>query len=141
LDRDKAEYVVRYYSHLMTKQESLAHRHLIGTVKLTHGRSDEAAQAEARNKPKSLRELLSDDPEVLNLAREGYERFVMRTAERIFNQHSDDIVLNCCSKCGALGRTPNLGNAVFAFMTGIKACRTGRSGAALLPGATSRLHS
>jgi ribosomal protein L40E len=51
--------------------------------------------------------LLSDDPEVLSLTREGFEPFLMRTAERIFNAHQKEIVLNCCPKCGALlAKTP-----------------------------------
>ena len=39
MDTDKARYVIRYYGHLMTMQERLAHRHLIGTAKATHGQS------------------------------------------------------------------------------------------------------
>jgi hypothetical protein len=106
MDRDKAEYVFRYYAHLMTKQESLAYRHLLGTAKATHGRTDEAAQAETRDNPRHFRELLSNDPEVLSFTREGFEPFLMRTAERIFNAHQNEILLNCCPKCGALAKTP-----------------------------------
>jgi hypothetical protein len=115
LDRDKAEYVLRYYAHLMTEQEFLAQRHLFGTVKATHGRSDEAAQAKARVKPGPFRELLSNDPEVLNLSREGSERFLLRTAERIFNDHRDKIVLNCCPKCDALAKTPKARQCRYCF--------------------------
>ena len=117
MDRDKAEYVFRYYAHLMTKQEHLAHRHLVGTIKST-GRSDEAAQAKAMGKPGPRRVLFSDDPEVLSLTCEGFEPFLMRTAERIFNAHQKEIVLNCCPRCGALRTLPKHGNAVFASMTG-----------------------
>ncbi len=106
MDRDKAWYVFRYYDHLMTKHEHLAHKHLVGTVKATHGRSDVNAQAQTAGGPTHLRGMLSNEPEVLNLARNGYESFVMRTAERIFNSHRDEIVLNCCPKCGVLARTP-----------------------------------
>jgi hypothetical protein len=106
MDTDKAWYVFRYYRHLMNEQEWLANRHLVGTIKATRGRSDMTAQTEARNSSLHLRKLLSDKPEVLRLASEGYEKFVARTGERIFNDHQDEIVLNCCPQCGALARTP-----------------------------------
>ncbi len=60
MDTDKASYVFRYYGHLMNEQERMANRHLTGTVKATHGRSDVAAQAEARSSPRHLREMLSN---------------------------------------------------------------------------------
>jgi hypothetical protein len=106
MDRDKAFYVFRYYDHFMTRQEHLAHRHLVGTIKATHGRSDATAQLEARNGSHHLRELLSDDPDVLSLTTAGWEAFIMRTAERIFEQHRDAISLNYCCRCGVLARTP-----------------------------------
>jgi hypothetical protein len=107
MDTDKARYVFRHYGHLMSEQERLANRHLTGTMKATHGRSDVAAQTEATSSSRHLRELLSDKPEVLRLASEGFETFVARTAERIFNDHRDEIVLNCCPRCAALARTPS----------------------------------
>lgn len=114
MDRDMAEYVLRYYDHLMTKQEHLAHRHLIGTLKLT-GLSNPAAQAKAKCDSSPRRELLSDDPEILDLTREGFEPFLMRTAERIFKDHRDKIVLNYCPKCGGLAKTPKARQCRFCF--------------------------
>jgi hypothetical protein len=60
----------------------MANRHLVRTLKAVDGRSDVAAQEEARGSVRHLREWLSDDPEVLQLARPGYEAFVVRTGER-----------------------------------------------------------
>jgi len=42
MDKHKASYVFRYYEDLMNVQERAAHRHLVGTIKSTHGRSDTA---------------------------------------------------------------------------------------------------
>jgi hypothetical protein len=103
---DEAKYVFAHYGDLMTKHERLAYRHLTGTVKATLGRSDADAQEEAKGSVYYLRELLSDDPSVLLLARDGLEAFVLRTGQRILNDHRDQIVLNCCPQCGALARTP-----------------------------------
>jgi hypothetical protein len=108
MEPERARYVLRYYSHLMTSQEQLAQRHLMGTGKATHGRTDEAAQAEARAsaRPSVIRDLLSNDPEVLQLAKDGFDAFAVRTAKRILDEHSDQIVFNCCPRCGALAKTP-----------------------------------
>jgi|SRR6267154_3152756 len=75
MDNDKAWYVFRYYSHLMNEQERAANRHLTGTIKATHGRSDAGAQTEARSGPRHLREMLSDEAQVLDLASGGFQAF------------------------------------------------------------------
>jgi hypothetical protein len=107
LDEDKALYVVRYYGHLMTVPERLAHRHLMGTAKLTHGRTDAAAQREVENSSHPIaRDSLSRDPEILRLARHGIDAFMVRTAQRIIDEHSNQIVFNYCPRCGALAKTP-----------------------------------
>jgi hypothetical protein len=76
------------------------------TMKATHGRSDTAAQREARDLYRHARDRFSDDPDVLTLANEGFEAFLMRAAERIFEQHRYEILFNHCCRCGALARTP-----------------------------------
>jgi hypothetical protein len=103
---DEARYVFGYYGHLMTEQERKTYRHLAGTAKATYGRGDVEAQEEAKGSVFYLRELLSDDPSILALAHDGLETFVFRTGQRILNDHRDQVVLNCCPKCGALARTP-----------------------------------
>lgn len=106
MDTGKACYVFRYYGHLMSPQERLAYGHLVSTAKAMHGRSDWAAQTEARSNPSHLRRRLSDDPEVLNLTREGLNVFVARTAQRILDEHRAEVRFNHCCRCGALARTP-----------------------------------
>jgi len=106
MDRHLAGYVLNYYARFMTDKEKLANRHLMGTVKATRGRSDLAAQQEVRNSSSHFRNLLSDDPEVLELTRDGAEGFLQRTAERIMAAHSDEIQVNRCSRCGEVAKTP-----------------------------------
>lgn len=108
MDRDTAAYIFRYYDHFMTLEEQLANRHLMGTMKLTHGQSDLAAQSKAtlRAKNEARRELFSDNPEILEMATEGFEAFQMRVAERIFEKHRHEIFFNYCPKCGKLAKTP-----------------------------------
>jgi len=106
MNKEKASYVLRYYGHLTTREEKLANRHLTGTLKATRGQSDATAQAQAGEASRGFQELLSDDSRVLGLAREGHEPFVVRTAERILRDHSDEVRFNYCPQCGALAKTP-----------------------------------
>ena len=106
MDAEKARYVLRYYHQFMTTQEHLAQRHLMGTAKATHGRTDAVAQREAENCSHPARELLSNDPGVLQLANDGIDAFVVRTAQRILDEHGNEISFNFCPRCGALAKTP-----------------------------------
>ncbi len=108
MDREKARYIIRYYGHWMTAKENLAQRHLFGTGKSMHGRTDAAAQAEARKTSHASTKLflLSNDPEILQLASGGSDSFSERTAQRILDEHGSEIVFNNCPRCGALAKTP-----------------------------------
>ena len=103
---DEAKYVFHNYMNLMTPKEAQAFRHIGGTMKATMGRSDVAAQEEVKRGSDHLRTWLSDDPEVLLLARDGYDAFVSRTGQRILRDNQDRIVLNYCPRCNGLARTP-----------------------------------
>ena len=78
----EAKYVFHNIGHLMTPKERLAFNHLGGTMKATLGRSDHAAQEEVKTGSTHLRKFLSDDPDVLSLARDGYDAFVLLGPER-----------------------------------------------------------
>jgi len=105
MDPHLASYVIRYYGQFMTHQEKLASRHLFGTEKATYGRSDLAAQQETR-RHLQMRKLLSDDPAVLELTKDGANNFMLRTAERIMAAHSNEIYVNRCPRCGEVAKTP-----------------------------------
>jgi hypothetical protein len=100
-------YVVCNYVQFMSRQEWMAYNHLVTTMKITHGASDKSAQEDARTKSEShLSTMLSDDPEVLQLASRGMPAFMEQTARRILAEHKDQVFLNYCPACGALARTP-----------------------------------
>jgi len=117
LDPRLVSYVMRYYRRFMTKQEHLVAGHLFGTMKVTKGRSDAAAQAEvqAGQRRLNLKELLSSDPEILKIAHDGYDAFTQRTATRILAEHSEEIYLNHCPRCNALANTPKARQCRFCF--------------------------
>jgi|SRR5690242_146660 len=105
LTQEAARYIVNWYITLLTDVEQKALNHLHATIKATHGRSDLAAQNEARNR-KQFRHFLSDDPEVLSLVKDGYDSFVFQAASRIVAANPDKVQFNNCPECGALARTP-----------------------------------
>jgi hypothetical protein len=102
---DVNRYVMRWHADRMTEVEKRAQQHLFVTLKATMGRSDITAQQECRESNIAAR-FLSNDPEVLHLASEGYHAFVERTAGRILAQDADKLTFNRCPKCNGLARTP-----------------------------------
>ena len=106
LDPQVAYYVVHYHTDLMTDVERKAWRHLFATLKATMGRSDETAQREAQN-DKIFSGMLSTEPNVLSLAKDGYQQFQLTTAARILRDSADKVFFNQCPACGALARTPS----------------------------------
>jgi hypothetical protein len=106
LNPQLAHYVVRYNADLMIDVELKAQRHLFATMKATMGRSDETAQREAQN-DKFLSRMLSTEPNVLILAKDGYQQFQLATAARILRDSAGRVFFNHCPVCGALARTPS----------------------------------
>jgi len=90
----------------MTETERKAQRHLFATMKASMGRSDETAQRGAQ-KHKIHSRMLSTEPDVLRLVKDGYEQFQLTTAARILKDSADKTFLNCCPLCGELARTPS----------------------------------
>jgi len=105
LSGEVAYYVVSYYWYLMNDTERKAQRHLRGAMKATLGSSDDAAQREAKNHRVYFR-MLSDDPDVLLLAKDGYGEFSLRTTARILRDSADKVFFNLCPRCSKLTRTP-----------------------------------
>lgn len=94
---DQAKYIFQNYGHLMNERERLAYRHISTTLKASHA-TGPMAKMSAR--------WLSNDPQVLQLAADGNDAFVLRTAQRIMNDHGNELIFNFCPKCKALARTP-----------------------------------
>ena len=79
-----AAYIVRYHTRFMTEVEHRVGNHLVATIK-ARGRDDTAAQGKARIS-RFYSQYISDDPDVLRLARGGYRAFHLWPAQRIFEE-------------------------------------------------------
>ncbi|UKN02699.1 transposase [Paracrocinitomix mangrovi] len=96
-----AHYIFMHYSRYFTKPEGRAYNHWIANEKVNAFENQEV-----RRKMYISKGIISEDPEVLELLREGFDQFKLNTAKRILNEHSKNVFLNYCPKCGGLARTP-----------------------------------
>lgn len=92
---DLTLYMLRNYKHLWTELEEQAHRK--SKILLRGGPYGPEGLSLAS---------LSDDPRVRELGSLEPEEIVRRAVQRILTEHKGEVVLNYCSRCGKLCRTP-----------------------------------
>src|SRR5215203_2400259 len=102
MDNETAKYIINYFSHLLTGAESVAIKHTTSLYKLGHPTSNNNALTKAYKE----KGWLTEDQNVLDLLKDGYETFELTIANRILNQNPEAVFLNYCPKCGKLARTP-----------------------------------
>ncbi|UTW62497.1 hypothetical protein KFE98_21280 [bacterium SCSIO 12741] len=100
MDLETARYIFNYFAHLLSPLEQAARRHASFELKL-----------EGADRPKEFRRYkemgwLTDDAQVLNLLKDGFEAFQVQVAERILVESPESVYLNLCPSCGQLTRTP-----------------------------------
>lgn len=104
MDQDTANYIVTYFSNLLTVEEKLAFKHISSFIKLDlknqPDRNDSLVQVYRR------RGWISSEPAVLDLIKDEEEAFKRRVAERILKEHPEKVTLNTCPQCERLTRTP-----------------------------------
>ena len=98
---EKATYVVEYFSKLLTLPESLALKHSVYSSKGVIKMNDESWTKIYYEKG-----LLSDDAEILNYLKDGYDQFIINCANRILQDSPGEVFFNLCPVCGRLARTP-----------------------------------
>jgi hypothetical protein len=97
---EKADYIMAYYSNLLTLQEAKALRHH------RHALKAESAKDVRLTRMYLKIGWLTDDPVALNYLNEGYIQFILNCSERILRDRAGDVFFNLCPKCGNLARTP-----------------------------------
>lgn len=102
MDNETAKYIINYFSKLLTDAERMAIKHTTSTYKLECSTSDNS------NLTRVYREKgwLTSDQSVLDLLKDGYEKFELNVANRILSRNSEKVFLNNCPKCNRLARTP-----------------------------------
>jgi phage-related protein len=102
METELGDYIFNYYSKFCNDKERKAMDHHFGQVKIMDRYPDDA--------PKQIHEakkrFFTDDPEALELIKDGYPNFIMKTAERIYRDHKSELKLNLCPKCNKIALTP-----------------------------------
>ena len=80
----------------------MAIKHATSTYKIGHSTLDNTNLTEI-HKEKGW---LTSDQSVLDLLKEGYDKFELNIAKRIIAQSPDKVFFNTCKKCNKLARTP-----------------------------------
>jgi hypothetical protein len=91
--------IVQAYRHLMTAAERRAERAFVFQAKMESAGGPAAVQRYYDWMQETL-----DDPNVWRLFKKGRVRLLKDAAERILDEHRDEIMR--CDKCGGVLRTP-----------------------------------
>jgi hypothetical protein len=100
MDKETAEYIVTYFFSLLPEKEKLAWRYHSSILKLEDNDNPKAWEIYKR------KGWITDDKEVLDLLKVGYDNFELNTAEKIIKNYPEKVFLNECPKCKKLARTP-----------------------------------
>lgn len=93
------KYVFDWCPDLLTDEELLARRHLVGQGKIENSELDEM-------KSTLKRAFLSTNRDVLELLKNGEEEFFRIAVERVMRDNPKQEFLNLCPRCNSLARTP-----------------------------------
>lgn len=92
------DYIITYYSNLLTFEENLANKHYM-------------TQQKSMDSSHKLREMLmskwrTTNKDALKLLEGGYDNFKRKVCERVMSETPKEVFVNNCPKCGKLARTP-----------------------------------
>ncbi len=107
---DLTRYVFFEYGNLRTAQENAAYKSIVGKEKAEHSSSPKMQELLHRR-------LVSEDPDVLQLLAGGTEQFFTNTRERILREHTKEVFLNLCPRCGQLARPPQAKQCRHCFLS------------------------
>jgi hypothetical protein len=102
METELADYIFNYCSQFYNDKERKAIEHHFGTVKKFDRFTDDSPEFLVKIKNR----FLTDDSDVLELLKDGYANFIMKTAERIYRDHKNELEFNSCPKCNGIARTP-----------------------------------
>lgn len=104
METDVANYLIKYYTSLLTDTERLALRHLQHTSKLLANK--DSISRERMQRIYLRNGWLSEDAWALALLQDGSDAFIQRVAQRMYAENGGKALLNNCPVCNRLARTP-----------------------------------
>lgn len=103
MDKDLVEYLVRYYSELLSGKEKLLIKHAKSHLKLSSKTLGEFMKEINWVDKSSDTSIFFNEGQPLKITNENFDVLI---AKNIFEKHKDQIFLNYCPVCGRLARTP-----------------------------------
>lgn len=105
---DKADYILRYYSGLMTRAENrlLNKYHEYANYLYCIGEIKDDLPFLEKNAERIKNKFGLSDLEISQYASNSVLEVRYEIAVRIFEEHKDKILFNTCPVCGELARTP-----------------------------------
>ena len=102
------EYVIRHYSYLFTRLESLGFKAAM---------ADEKAKSSSSTMAKKLRDKwgAENNPEVVEALSEGYDAFKFAVYTRLIKEHKNEIFINRCPNCNKIVKTPKAKQCPWCF--------------------------
>jgi hypothetical protein len=101
------DYIIQYYSHLMTHNEKQAYLNVIYLQK--------TEQSDSRRSSFTQRGWIIHKSEYDDLLKEGNDIFFENVAKRVLLENESGLFLNFCPKCQKLARTPLSKQCRFCF--------------------------
>ncbi|CEJ69901.1 hypothetical protein BN1195_02204 [Chryseobacterium oranimense G311] len=98
MNKETANYIRNYFSNLMTDDEKLALKY--------HMYSYKTGGNPKMRKMMVDKGWISEQPNIKEFLKDGYEEFELNVAKRIMNEVPEKVFLNNCPKCNKLARTP-----------------------------------
>ena len=94
MDKETANYIVNFYTNLLTVEEKLAIKHINSTIKL--GLDETHANNSTVINMYKKRGWLTENENILSLLTDGYDAFLINVAKRVLSYNSHQIFLNNC---------------------------------------------
>ncbi|MCS4224559.1 hypothetical protein [Sphingobacterium sp. BIGb0165] len=110
MEKEKQDYIINHYLHLMSPKEKLAYKHAHSLLKI-----DQNDDIDKIKRVYFKAGWLTKDENALSLLNNGLEKFNGDTVARIIRDHVSEIFFNYCPNCGKLARTPTAKQCRFCF--------------------------
>lgn len=96
MDNDKVDYILEYFGHLMTSNESKAWRHHSCLMKLEYRQNSNVEAKERTERQYYKNGWLSTDLNVFSLLNKGIDNYRTDVAIRISKEHKEIVKYNYC---------------------------------------------
>lgn len=103
MDKELIEYLVRYYSSLLSGQEQLLIKHAKSHLKLSTETLGEFMMEINWVDKSTDTSTYFNEGQPLRITNENFDQLI---AKNIFEKHREQIFLNYCPVCGRLARAP-----------------------------------